>query len=209
MERMPLPVVCGDNGHPCDQITRGLEAALPGRFAIAPVGALDTDALDGAALLVVAKSNAPYANNGTPWLGAEDSERVRGFVSSGGGLLVLHAGTVGNPPGTAMRLLVGGAFHHHAEICDVSLEPVTGHPLAQGLEPTTVWDEHYIVDTDAGIEVFLHSRSPEGVQPAGWTRTTGQGRVCVLTPGHTQAAWADPVFQELLKQGVAWLLGGA
>lgn len=203
---MRMPVVCGDNGHPCDQITRGLKAVLPERFAIAPMGALSADGLDGAALLVVAKSNAAYANNGTPWLGAEDGERVQEFVTNGGGLLVLHAGTVGNPPGTAMRSLVGGAFHHHAEICDVSLEPVAGHPLAQGLKPATVWDEHYIVDTDAGIEVFLHSRSPEGVQPAGWTKSVGQGRVFVLTPGHTEAAWSAPAFQELLRRGVAWLL---
>ena len=203
--RQRLPVVCGDKGHPCKQITRGLEAAVPGMFEFDPVGALASDTLDDTALLVVAKSNAPYANNGTPWLTPEDGELVRKFVSTGGGLLVLHAGTVGNPPGTAMRSLVGGAFHHHAEICDVSLEPVEGHPLAQGVEPSTVWDEHYFVDTDEGIDVFLYSRSPEGVQPAGWTKTVGQGRVYVLTPGHTEAAWVHPGFQDLIRRGLSWL----
>jgi len=53
--------------------------------------------------------------------------------------------------------------------------------------------------------VFLHTRSRHGVQPAGWTRAEGLGRVGVLTPGHNLEVWLHPGFQKLLQNGLNWV----
>jgi type 1 glutamine amidotransferase len=68
-----------------------------------------------------------------------------------------------------------------------------------------VFDEHYFMAmNDARADVFLNSLSKHGVQPAGWTRAAGAGRVCVLTPGHNREVWQHPEFQKLLLNALRW-----
>lgn len=81
-------------------------------------------------------------------------------------------------------------------------------PICAGVEAFTEVDEHYFLHfDDPAAEVFLHSRSEHGVQPAGWMRRIGRGRVCVVTPGHNRAVWLQPGFQRLLKNALAWTCG--
>jgi type 1 glutamine amidotransferase len=106
---------------------------------------------------------------------------------------------------TVMNSFLGGAFVSHPDQCPVTLEPRPGHSLTAGIEPFTVVDEHYFVALDdAGADVFLHARSKHGVQPAGWRRREGEGRVGVLTPGHNAEVWLHPHFQKLLLNVLRW-----
>lgn len=52
------------------------------------------------------------------------------------------------------------------------------------------------------MEVFLRTRSEHGVQPAGWRRREGEGRVVVLTPGHFPEVWLHPSMQRLLANAL-------
>lgn len=65
------------------------------------------------------------------------------------------------------------------------------HPIAADVDNFTSRDEHYLVDVTApDAQVFFTSQSEKGgVQPAGYTRLMGKGRLCALTPGHTLAVW--------------------
>jgi type 1 glutamine amidotransferase len=104
-----------------------------------------------------------------------------------------------------MHRLIGGTFLHHPPQCPVTVEPKRRSPLTKGVMPFTVQDEHYFAKLDdARAKVFLHSRSEHGVQPAGWTRIEGKGRVCVLTPGHNLKVWLHPMFQTLLLNAMCW-----
>jgi type 1 glutamine amidotransferase len=128
----------------------------------------------------------------------------RNFVRDGGGLLLLHAGTCYKDL-PEMRRVTGGAFLNHPEPCVVTIEPKDRHPLTADVNVFAETDEHYFVSLDAGdADVFLHSRSAHGVQPAGWTRTEGNGRVCALTPGHNPAVWLNAEFQKLLLNVLGW-----
>jgi uncharacterized protein len=70
-------------------------------------------------------------------------------------------------------------------------------------------DEHYHMAFDASdADLFLISRSEHGMQPAGWTRTEGRGRVCVLTPGHNLEVWLHPSYQTLLQSALRWCASG-
>jgi type 1 glutamine amidotransferase len=66
-------------------------------------------------------------------------------------------------------------------------------------------DEHYMMDQDdAGAEVFLTTTSEHGTQPGGWLRADGDGRVCVLTPGHNVEVWLHPSYQTLIQNVLHW-----
>ena len=65
------------------------------------------------------------------------------------------------------------------------------------------------IDNADKIHVFLTAASQHGIQPAGWTRYHGAGRVCVLTPGHNLDVWLHESYQVLLKNAVNWCAGRA
>lgn len=45
------------------------------------------------------------------------------------------------------------------------------------------------------------------MQQGGWWREEGDGRVCVLTPGHNAEVWVHPEFQTLLRNALLWCAG--
>jgi type 1 glutamine amidotransferase len=57
---------------------------------------------------------------------------------------------------------------------------------------------------DGEADVFMTTTSEHGTQPGGWTRLEGEGRVCVLTPGHNVEVWLHPSFQALLRNALNW-----
>jgi type 1 glutamine amidotransferase len=119
----------------------------------------------------------------------------------------VHSGTAGYKDVAPVRAVLGGVFISHPPACDVTLEPCASHLLNAGVTgPFTIHDEHYqMILDDPGVDVFLHSRSVHGLQPAGWTRTEGTGRVCVLTPGHFPEVWLHLSFQRLLINALNWV----
>jgi hypothetical protein len=83
-------------------------------------------------------------------------------------------------------------------------------------------DEHYRIDITADdADVLLASYSPPqgekskyqedpynntqaAICAAGYVRTQGKGRVCVLTSGHYLPVWHDAQFQKLLANALKW-----
>ncbi|WP_179281103.1 ThuA domain-containing protein [Paenibacillus sp. XY044] len=210
---MKILVLCDDNWHPADVVKGGLEPLRTKGFDFHYI--LETDVewqeslerlLTEYDLLILAKSNRVSVLKEQPWITAQTVGLLQRYVSAGGGLLVLHSGTVGYADLGDMRRLVGGGFRHHPEQCSVTVEPVQDTEITRGVQAFTEKDEHYFVDmADPGdAEVFMVTRSEHGEQPGGWTRTEGNGRVCVMTPGHNLAVWLQPTYQHLLQQALVW-----
>ncbi|MBB3129617.1 type 1 glutamine amidotransferase [Paenibacillus rhizosphaerae] len=210
---MNILVLCDDNWHPADVVKGGLEPLRTRGFDFHYI--LETDAewqdslerlLTEYDLLILAKSNRVSAVKEHPWIIDSTGGLLQRYVSAGGGLLVLHSGTVGYPDMEDMCGLIGGVFHHHPEQCPVTVEPVQDTEITRGIQAFTVQDEHYFMDmTDpTNVDIFMVTRSGHGEQPGGWTRMEGGGRVCVLTPGHNLAVWLHPGYQQLLQQALTW-----
>lgn len=200
-------VLCDDSWHPAATVRRGL-AALDGDFSFEFVedgAAWSAERMNTFPLTVLAKANITSSTKETLWLTPETAPAFPDYVRRGNGLVVVHSGTSRYEQLPAMHALLGGAFVRHPDLCAVTLEPVEPHPLADDVEAFTVRDEHYFMSPLAeDAEVFLRSRSTHGVQPAGWTRTEGAGRVCALTPGHEAEVWLNPNFQKLLLSALRW-----
>lgn len=202
-------VIYDDVWHPAATVRRGLEPLCPAGFEFEFVEGdprRPTARMSEFSLVVLTKANMISAIDQGPWLTTEALTSLRNHLRRGGGLVAIHAGTSRYESSAEMKEMIGGAFGRHPDSCAVTLEPQSGHPLAEGVAQFTVVDEHYFMEmSGAPVDVFLRSRSEHGLQPAGWTRTSeGGGRICVLTPGHNLEVWLHPEFQKLLLNAFRW-----
>ena len=201
-------VLCADPWHSAEVARRGLEklGACGFAFEFLEDGTAWSPArLAGFPVVVLAKANMVSSGDKRPWLTPDSQSVFQDHVRCGNSLVVVHSGVSHYDGLPRVHNLVGGAFLRHPPQCLVNIEPKAGHALTAGVSPFTIPDEHYFVSlavTDA--DVFLHSRSEHGLQPAGWTRQEGRGRVCVLTPGHNVEVWLHPSFQVLLLNSLRW-----
>lgn len=201
-------VFCGDPWHPAATARRGLEAFSANGFAFEfceDEAACPLERLEKFDVAVLARANAVAGTKAAPWLKSDAEHGFVEFVQRGGGLLVVHAGAARYENLPALNALIGGAFVRHPDPCMVTVEPAAGRVLTRDVKSFSATDEHYFARLDdARAEVFLRAKSAHGVQPAGWARTEGAGRVCVLTPGHSVDVWRHPEFQKLLFNALHW-----
>ena len=211
MSTTPLrtAVFCNDTWHPASLIQNGLTPLGRGTFQFEWLDTPDrwnNAPLSNYDLVVLAKGNTTAPKNQSPWLTAPIEQALVDHVHAGKGLFCLHAGTCYRDS-PKLRALTGGAFLRHPPPCPVTTALRPAHPLVTGARASTFHDEHYeVVIDDAHAEVFLHTHSQHGVQPAGWTRQEN-GRICALTPGHTEEVWADQPFQTLVENSLRWVAG--
>jgi uncharacterized protein len=205
---MKVLVLCDDRYHPAGIVRSGLAPLAERGFHFDYIeNAADWSAERMATYPVVlfTKSNAVSATDTRPWMTDEAQQAFVDYVREGRGLLCVHSGTAGYRETPAFRALIGGVFVRHPAQCPVTVEPRVGHMLTLGSTPFTVTDEHYfVVFDDAEADLFMTASSAHGTKPAGWTRTAGDGRVCVLTPGHNVEVWQHPSFQALLDNALRW-----
>lgn len=210
---MLVGVICDDRWHPAEIVREGVSGI--GTDDVEWEFVLDTMAwktadLDRFDAILLTKSNCRSKEDPSPWLDGEMQRAFVEYVERGRGLLVVHSGTVGYADEIVLRNLVGGVFVRHPEPCAVTIEVIGNSEVSGPDRPCfTVQDEHYIMQMFAiDRTVFMTSTSPHGVQPAGWTRRQGRGRVCVLTPGHTRDVWTHPEYRRLLTRAVDWCVKG-
>ncbi|QAY67056.1 ThuA domain-containing protein [Paenibacillus protaetiae] len=205
-----IGVLCDDEWHPAEIVKQGL-APLAGdglQFEYSTHAREWSAAwMDRFDAVILAKSNRVSAEDRTPWLTEEVQAAFRDYVERGKGLLVLHAGTVGYKEEPLFRSLAGGVFRSHPAPGPVTLIPARGEAaslaarITGGMDRFVVHDEHYEMEADTDeADIFMHSESEHGIQPAGWMLRRGSGRVAVLTPGHYIGVWLHPSYQLLLKR---------
>lgn len=202
-------VICGDAWHPAETVRRGLAPLRNDGFEFEflenDFGALP-EKLKNCSIALLTKANMISATDQSPWLTPDLAAALRNYLQRGNGLIAIHAGTSRYELLPEMTEMIGGAFLRHPEPCAVTVEPVVTHPLAEGVTTFTVSDEHYFMAMNENDgEIFLYSHSKHGRQPAGWSHfVAGNGRVCVLTPGHNVEVWLHPEFQKLLLNAFRW-----
>jgi uncharacterized protein len=200
-------VICDDYYHPAPTARGGLEKLGDCGFEfdwIEDAGEWSAERMAAYPLVVFAKSDNVSAADRSHWLTGDVQDALSAYVREGNGLLAVHSGTVCSDL-PVLRALLGGAFIRHPEQCPVTMTPQEGHPLTAGGAAFTEVDEHYLMALDdAGADVFLTTTSEHSTEPGGWTRTEGEGRVCVLTPGHNVEVWQHPSFQAWLVNAMRW-----
>jgi len=131
---------------------------------------------------------------------------------------------------------LGSQFLSHPPIEPYRVEiSQPDHPLVRGIQPFDTTDELYLMQTHGSLDVLLHAHyagtTPEFVDadwpacdhPVFYIRRLGQGEILYLTLGHCRGhydmqplldwwptvdrcAWDLPVFYDLLRRGLAWVV---
>jgi uncharacterized protein len=205
---MKILVLCDDRWHPAQTVRQGLSGLENRGYTfdfIEDAGLWSNEVMAGYPVVILSKSNNISSRDETSWMAPVVEAAFVKYVSQGKGLLVIHSGTAGYQETPTLRRLLGGVFLQHPEQCPVTYTLLPEHPLTAGSAPFTHTDEHYFMALDdEQVDIFLISTSEHGNQPAGWTRTEGAGRVCVLTPGHNLAVWQEPAYQTLIANALQW-----
>lgn len=201
-------VLCDDRWHPAVTARRGLEPLAEHGFEFDWIENADEWSAERMAeypLVIMDKANECSSSDHRPWVTEATQQAFLNFVRAGNGMLVVHSGSAGYSRLPVLRGLMGGTFISHPKQCPVTVAPIPDHALAAGVTPFTVFDEHYqMAFDDQEAELFLTTTSEHGTQPGGWTRTEGDGRVCVISPGHNVEVWLQPSFQTVLLNALRW-----
>ncbi len=212
---MKVLMVCDDLWHPVDVIKMGMaymdQEKYQVDYVITARDILTPGMLAEYPVIINAKGNAVNAANGAPWFEPAVTEvgpkEFREYVEAGGGFISLHSSNSFTEDSCKEFCdFVGNSFVTHPPRCPVTVKPVGNHPITEGVGEFTERDEHYILKIGAeDKDVFLESVSEPGKSRiAGYTRTMGEGRLCVITPGHTLAVWQNENFRRLLSNAIVW-----
>jgi len=151
-------------------------------------------------------------------MGEISAEAVKGLeaaVRAGTGLAGWHGGIVDSFRGNVdYSFMTGGQFiSHPGGFVDHRIEIVSDDPIVEGLTHFDLHTEQYYVHADPSNNVLAtttfraHPDYPwiEGAtMPAVWTRTWGEGKVFVCTPGHSLADLDTPEVRTIIERGLLW-----
>ena len=222
---MRVLLICDDYWHPGQTPIDGVAPLKEKGFefdVITDTDDFDPEVLKKYPVVVMIKCDEISPTNKESWKSDVVQRAFISYVENGGGLLVIHSGLVAGKNTDALDRLIGSTFSYHPHVCPVTVKPVKPHPIVDGIEMFCEDDEHYrleIVNDD--IDIIMASYSPpQGeeskyeedpyhnttawIGAAGYVRTQGKGRVCVLTPGHLLPVWHNPQYQKVLENALKW-----
>ncbi|UWX53763.1 ThuA domain-containing protein [Maribacter litopenaei] len=104
--------------------------------------------------------------------------------------------------------LVGAQFLEHGTGTFTTDIIKKEHPIMQNVEPFSIWDETYVHDKIADdITVLMERVEGDHHEPWTWVKEYGDGKVFYTAYGHDERTWANPGFQNLVKEGILWAVG--
>jgi len=221
---MKVLLICDDYWHPGQVPTDGVAPLKQRGFQfdiITNANDFSPDLPSKYPVVLLCKCDEVSQADKQPWKTEAVQRAFVDYVEGGGGLLAVHSATVAGKNTEALDKLLGCRFITHPNDCPVTVQPVKQHPVTNGVGMFCEKDEHYRLDVFPDADILLASYSPpQGEEskyqedpyhnteacicPAGFVRTQGKGRVCVLAPGHHLAVWLNPQFQKLLENALNW-----
>jgi uncharacterized protein len=127
--------------------------------------------------------------------------------------LQLIGGQFATHPSKEPGSLSGGSSDNFLEYTVEFTELGRRHPITAGLDDFDLVTEQYWVLHDDLIDVLATTTHPAPawhpwhrpiVSPVIWTRSWGEGRIVVTTPGHTVDVLEHPTVRTVIERGMLW-----
>ena len=222
---MKVLLICDDYYHPGQVAADGVAPLEQLGFqfdVISDAKDFSPDMLQNYPVVLICKMDEVSQTDKQPWKTKEIQNAFVNYAENGGGLVAVHSALVNGKDTETLDKLIGCRFLGHPNNCPVTVQVVKPHPVTDGVEQFIETDEHYKIEiTESDTDVLLASHSPAqgeeskyetepyfnckaAIYAAGYVRTQGKGRICVLTPGHTLEVWLNPQFQKLLENAIKW-----
>lgn len=142
---------------------------------------------------------------------------MQGFVDAGGGFVGIHSATDTEYDWPWYGELVGARFVDHPAPQDATVHVVAGdHPACAGLPASWMrFDEWYNFDVSPSatstvllqLDETTYTGGTMGADhPIAWVRETGDARMFYTGGGHTNEAWAEPLWIDHVANGIDWVL---
>lgn len=210
---IPVLVLCDDYWHPAEVIERGFRSLNQNEFSFDfitdPKDILTPEMIRSFPVIANCKSDMINSANKSPWFeqGVTEVgvEQFNAYITEGGGFLSLHSANTAKEK-AGYGLLAGNVFLGHPPRCTVEIKICGSHPIVEGVGDFSVRDEHYQINCFADNSALLFKTVSEsgGTQTGGYALERGNGRLCVMTPGHTLSVWQHPSYQLLLLNALKW-----
>ncbi|WP_136466454.1 ThuA domain-containing protein [Flagellimonas onchidii] len=134
-------------------------------------------------------------------------------VKNGKPLLGLHAATAALQQDTEedrnrYNTILGANFTSHPPIHTFPVKVAQAdHAITKNIGNFEIYDEMYFYNTDiAGNNVLIEAEHEDKTTPIAWTRQYGKGKVFYTSLGHGVGAATNKHFQQLILNGLLWLL---
>lgn len=153
---------------------------------------------------------------------SEEKGALTDFIKSGHGFVGVHGASDTFYQWDTYNDILGGYFNGHPWHESVTIDVTDPESEIVGFlgQSFQINDEIYqISDFKASTSHVLLSLHPqtgdmkrEGLRvryygwPLAWTRKFGKGRVYYNALGYEEAVWKDPRFQEMLLNGIKWVM---
>lgn len=196
----------GDYYHPSNYLKQALKMVIKKNYHLDIYSShqeIDWDGLMEYDVLILAtwgKINDP--DDEAYWLDHYHEQRIDQFLAEGGKLFLVHSGTASYPRDGLFRKIAGGHFIEHPEDHpEMTMKTAADNPLTKGIKDFIIKDEQYFMDVDQEeVDIFLKAKSDQfGESTAGWTKDYKQGKVIVLTPGHSLEVFEEKMMQKLIN----------
>lgn len=212
-------VICGDYWHPAEIIERGMRM-LPDtetfgfEFIHDAKDILCPELLEQYDVIVNAKMNVLHEGNQHGWFESGVNEvmpaDLQAWTARGHGFLALHGGTSYYQTDDSGYVdFVGNYFVQHPPRCAIRMTVDAEHPVTKGVQDFDFRDEHYeLTPVCDDMQVLCTSHSVAGGDQLGaYVRHIGDGRLCMIAPGHILQTWMNPAFQRLVCNALRWCAG--
>jgi hypothetical protein len=152
----------------------------------------------------------------------EEKSAFVDFIRSGHGFVGVHSATDTFYTWATYGDIIGGWFNNHPwhQLVTIDLVDPKGKLVSFLGDSFQISDEIYqISDFKAETSRVLLRLDPNSVDtrkegarvryygwPVAWTRMFGKGRVYYNSLGHEEAVWKDPRYQEMLLNGIRWVM---
>ena len=138
--------------------------------------------------------------------------RLKAFAESGKGLVVLHHAVVSFENWPWYREAIGAQYFEkkstYKHDVEMTVEPVTQHPITRGLAKFRINDETYkgMWMSDKNT-VLLRTNDPTSDGPVAWVSPYTQSRVVTIQLGHSSLAHNSPEWRTLVRNAILWAGG--
>lgn len=150
-------------------------------------------------------------DEGQPWYAGQPLTALSELGETEQGIVVLHHALLAYREWPVWEEIVGihdrSFGYFFGETVDTQIIDA-GHPITSGLQPWTMTDETYTMNS-AGEDshILLTYDHPRSMKTIAWTRTYRAGRVFCYEAGHDNQTWPDTSFREVLRRGILWSAG--